>query len=85
MKSSPITSKPTGVVLRQRLIESQIDIPWADHAYAILNDVSDGTQKIDLVYTVGKDTKVISEKSFEDMRKVVAELTKRHDLENPTR
>ena len=85
MKNSPTTSKPTGVVLRQRLIESQIDIPWADDAYAILNDVSDGTKKIDLVYTVGKDTKVISEKSFEDMRKVVADLNERHRLENSTR
>ena len=68
---------------RQRLIESRIDIPWADYAYAILNEVSDGTKKIDLVYTVGRDTKVISEKTFDDMRKAVANLIERHRLENP--
>ena len=85
MKGDPLTRKPTGVVTRQRLIESRIDIPWADYTYAILNEVSDGTKKIDLVYTVGRDTKVIFEKSFDDMRKAVANLIERHRLENPPR
>jgi hypothetical protein len=85
MKGDPITRRPTGVVTRQQLIDSRCDIPWADYAYAILNELSDGTKKVDLVYTVGKDTKVISEKSFDDMRQAVANLNERHRLENSPR
>jgi hypothetical protein len=85
MKGDPITSKPTGTLTRQQLIDSRCNIPWADDVQAILNDLSDGTKRIDLVYKVGADIKSISEKDFEDLRDAVVELIKRHNLENPKR
>lgn len=46
--------KPTGILSRQQLIHSRCVIPWAEEVYAVLNNVSGGTKRIDLVYRVGK-------------------------------
>jgi hypothetical protein len=61
------------LVPRKQLINSRIDIPWADQVHGVLN--YDGNNGVLIVYLEGRDIKTIAGESLDDVRTAVAALT----------